>query len=1021
MYSEAHDFRIEVGYKNSANDPTVKKLGVQLKRNFSLSMKNMEIVRVYLLRINARPQQVQQIANEVLTDRIICKNTVNALWTQDYDFIIERRFRPGVTDNEAKTCREQIGLLLGRKLRDEELVQTAMMYVLKSAPQADVEKFSKIVANPLIHETTNFPKGTYPRVSFKSALHRVPPTETVNLQEVLDGDVQAAMQKTGLSMWRLLALPVTELKTLGLKKRQAKDDDLRKLSIKMTLALSPQELIVFRDYLEKPAVKKKRLAVGLAGPTDAELEAFAQTQSEHCKHKIFNATIDYKKETIKSVYKTYIRGATESLARKRPDMVSVFKDNAGIISFNSEQYVCFKVETHNTPSALDPFGGAETGIVGVNRDVLGAGLGAKPIANTNVFCLADPFHKGEIPPSVLHPWRIFECVREGVESGGNKSGIPTVNGAYVFDERFLGRPLVFCGTIGMMPKKAAGKDTAQKGAKPGDKIVVVGGRIGKDGIHGATFSSAELDESSPATAVQMGDPITQKKMSDALLEARDRGLMESITDNGAGGLSSSIGEMAIQAGGCDFDVAKAPLKYPGLAPWEILLSEAQERMSVAVSQANLDAFMALMKHRCVEATVLGEFTNTGLFHVRYNTHTIAYLDLEFLHDGLPPLRLEAAQPEPFVPAKRKNIDVKKALPILLADLSVCSKEYTIRQYDHEVQAQTIIKPLVGIERDGPSDAAVLKPIHSSWKGLVISCGISPTLGDHDSYAMAQASLDEAVRNAIAVGADPKSIVVLDNFCWPDPIFDPKSNADGKQKLGKLIEACRGLYDAAIAFEMPFISGKDSMKNDFRYEKDGATKKISIPPTVLISAMGTMPDIRQAITMDAKCAGDLVYVIGKTADHLLGSRFEAHFGAQSQVPRVDVPAAKKTYEVVHEAIKAGLIASCHDCSDGGLAVALAESAFAGGLGMSIELSKVLQEADLTDSVVLFSETPSRFVITVPKLKQKALEQAIKTIPFSLVGETTKDQFLRIKGKEGVSRWSLKELKAAWQQPFGESDG
>ena len=1027
MYAEAHDFRIEVGYKNPRQDPSVQKLKLQAKKNFGLALKDIEIVKAFIIRITARDQQIKKIADEVLTDRIIQRNTINSPWTSGYDFVIEKKFKPGISDNEAKTAREQIGLLIGRKLRWDEWVHTSLLIVARSISEQDAGKLAGIIANPLIHNTIIYKKGSWPWISSPAITtdKNRDKVETINLHEVLEGNVNSAIKNTGKSYWELLALEPKQLKEFGLKKRVAKDDDLRKLSEKMTLALTPKELKTFREYFQKPTVKKKRAVFGLSGPTDVELEAFAQTQSEHCKHKIFNAQIEYvngkKSTTIKSIFKTYIKSATEELSKKRKDLVSVFKDNAGIIAFDEKNYVCFKVETHNAPSALDPFGGAETGIVGVNRDVLGAGLGAKPIANTDVFCLADPFYKGTLPPGVLHPWRIFEGVREGVESGGNKSGIPTINGAYFFDEKFLGRPLVFCGTIGIMPKKAAGKDTAVKKAEVGDKIFMVGGRIGKDGIHGATFSSAELNEASPQAAVQIGDPITQKKMLDALLEARNFGLIKSITDNGAGGLSSSVGEMALQTGGCEVDIASAPLKYLGLVPWEILLSEAQERMTVAVEPKNIEAFNELMKRRAVESTLIGEFNASGMFHVKFEGKTIAYIELSFLHDGLPALKLIAEPNYQNRDQQKKKIDIEKAMFTLLSDLSICSKEYTIRQYDHEVQGNTIIKPLVGPKKDGPSDAAVIKPIGSSWKGLVVSNGLCPLVSDFDSYSMAQCAVDEAIRNAICVGADPKTIALLDNFCWPDPIYDVSTNPDGKHKLSQLVDASRGAYDSALAYETPFISGKDSMKNDFRYKKDGKTVKISIPPTLLISAIGSIPDIRQAITMDAKCARDLVYIIGATKNDLAGSRFAKYFGG-SGIPKVDMQAAKQAYEKLHSAIISELVSSCHDCSDGGLGIALAEVAFAGGLGMQINLKAVPKEDELKDDEILFSETPSRLIVTVPKIKQKSFETKMNGINFALIGsvnETPNLVFTLTNGKK--ASFALKDLKDTWKEPFGDTNG
>ncbi|MEK6967011.1 MAG: AIR synthase-related protein, partial [Nanoarchaeota archaeon] len=876
MYAEAHDFRIEVGYKNPKLDPSVQKLKMQAKKNFGLTLKNIEIVKVFLMRVTAREQQIKKVAEEVLTDKIIQRYTVNSPWTDDYNFLIERKFKPGISDNEAKTAREQIGLFLGRKLREDEWVKTALLIVTKGLVQKKVNELAEIIANPLIHDTIVYSKGSLPLAAIETATSdkNRGKVETINLYETLDGNFEASMRRMSMSYWELLTLSTKELMDLGLKKRTSKDDDLKKLSDRMTLSLTSEELKIFREYFERPQIKKKRAAIGLEGPTDVELEAFAQTQSEHCKHKIFNAQIEYSNRknssTIKSLFNTYIKSATENLSNKRKDLVSVFKDNAGIINFDEKYNLCFKVETHNAPSALDPFGGAETGIVGVNRDVLGAGLGAKPIANTDVFCLANPFYKGSLPPGVLHPWRIFEGVREGVESGGNKSGIPTINGAYFFDDRYLGKPLVFCGTIGIMPKKVAGKNTSIKKAEPGDKIFMVGGRIGKDGIHGATFSSIELSEESPQAAVQIGDPITQKKMLDVLLEARDLELIKSITDNGAGGLSSSIGEMALQSGGCEIDIASAPLKYHGLVPWEILLSEAQERMTVAIEPSNVVVFSELMKLRGVEATLLGEFTNSGMFHIKYAGKTAAFIDLEFLHNGLPPLKLVAEANYVPKPLNKKKVDLSKAMLTVLSDLSVCSKEYTIRQYDHEVQAGTIIKPLVGPYYDGPSDASVLKPVFDSWKGIVVSNGLCPALSKFNAYSMAQCALDEAVRNAICVGADPKSIVLLDNFCWPDPVFSQNGNQDGKHKLAQLVDACRGIYDAAIEYETPIISGKASMKNDFRFNKGNKTVKISVPPTLWISAMGTIRDVRLAVTMDAKCPVDFVFVVGLTKNHLAGS-------------------------------------------------------------------------------------------------------------------------------------------------------
>ncbi|MCK4502451.1 MAG: phosphoribosylformylglycinamidine synthase, partial [Desulfuromonadales bacterium] len=489
----------------------------------------------------------------------------------------------------------------------------------------------------------------------------------------------------------------------------------------------------------------------------------AQTWSEHCKHKIFSAKIEYEDEhgnlqVIDSLFKTYIVGAT---AKIRENLgaddycLSVFKDNAGVIEFNDDWSVVFKVETHNSPSALDPYGGALTGIVGVNRDGMGTGMGARLIFNTDVFCFASPFYEKELPPRLLHPRRIFDGVIEGVEHGGNKSGIPTINGSIVFDDRFAGKPLVYCGTSSLMPRLLNGQQCHDKKVLVGDRIVMTGGRIGKDGIHGATFSSEELHEGSPVTAVQIGDPITQRKMFDFLIIARDRGLYNSITDNGAGGLSSSVGEMAEDTGGLELHLDRAPLKYPGLQPWEILISEAQERMTLAVPADKLDAFIALATDMDVEATDLGTFTDSGYFHCLYEGKTVSYLSMEFVHEGVPQMVIPAKwQPRDLSePDFSQPENLATELQQLLSRLNICSKEAVVRRYDHEVQAGTVIKPLTGVTNDGPSDAAVFRPLLDSFEGVVVSHGICPSYSDIDTYHMMACAIDEGLRNYVAVGGD----------------------------------------------------------------------------------------------------------------------------------------------------------------------------------------------------------------------------------------------------------------------------
>jgi phosphoribosylformylglycinamidine synthase len=606
-------------------------------------------------------------------------------------------------------------------------------------------------------------------------------------------------------------------------------------------------------------------------------------------------------------------------------------------------------------------------------------------------------------------------VHRGVRDGANQSGVPDVNGAIVFDDRYAGKPLVFCGTGGLMPARVCDRPSHEKKARPGDLIVMVGGRIGKDGIHGATFSSEELHESSPAAAVQIGDPITQKKMVDFLLEARDAGLYTCITDNGAGGLSCSVGEMARYSGGCELHLDRAPLKYPGLAPWEILLSEAQERMTLAVGPGKIDQFMELARRRSVEATVLGTFTDSGRLHVLYGGKTVAYLSMDFLHEGVPKMQLEAQwtcreHEEPKFP---EPSDLTADLKSVLGRLNVCSKERFVRQYDHEVQGGSVLKPFVGVANDGPGDASIVKPVLGSDRGVVVACGICPKYSDIDTYHMMACAIDEAVRNAVCAGAKIGHIAGLDNFCWPDPVQSEKT-PDGTYKLGQLVRACQALYDYCTAYDLPCISGKDSMKNDFRV---GDTK-ISVPPTVLFSVIGVIEDIKNAVSMDAKRPGDVVYVVGETRDELGGSEYLASKGyIGNTVPQVDAAVARATYEELSRAIEEGIVASCHDISDGGLGAALAETAFAGGFGMEIDLRNVPGSIERSDTV-LFSESQSRFVVTVSPDKKRRFEAIMGSCLFAPIGTVTEQERFNVTGLDGryVVQTTIGELKEVWQAPL-----
>ncbi|WP_319470591.1 AIR synthase-related protein [uncultured Pseudodesulfovibrio sp.] len=961
--------RVIVGLKEGVRDVVGEKFARKIKSELDMDVKGVRIVNVFTLEGLSQEQVDLALERAALHDPVLHEVALEPL-ARDFDWIIEVGFRPGVTDNEGRTARETLGVVLGLSKDELESVKvyTSKQYLVTAdMDEAGIQHVAKdLLANELIQ-----------RFEYKSA--------AVWADD--PGFEAKAARVTGKASDAVAIIPLSTMT----------DDEMMDFSRANTLALSLREMHDIRAYYADPAVVAERKTVGLpADPTDAEIEVLAQTWSEHCKHKIFSSKITYEnRETgktieLSSLYKTFIQNPTKVLRQRNAESgpfgdycLSVFKDNAGVLKFSETINVCMKMETHNSPSALDPYGGALTGIVGVNRDPMGTGIGANLLCNTDVFCFASPFHEGELPPRLLHPRRVFEGVREGVEHGGNKSGIPTVNGSIVFDERYLGKPLVYCGTIGTMPVEIAGKPSHEKCALPGDVIVMSGGRIGADGIHGATFSSEELHEGSPATAVQIGDPITQRKMYDFLMRARNLGLYNAITDNGAGGLSSSVGEMAEDSGGFEMDLAKAPLKYDGLKPWEILISEAQERMTMAVPPEKLDEFMALSAEMDVESTVLGNYTDSGKYLVRYGDKMVTCLDMEFLHNGVPQMELDAVWERPQIADDEVPVpeDQGALLRDMLGRLNICSKEYVVRQYDHEVQGKSAVKPMVGVKADGPSDAGVVRPELDSDRGLVVAHGICPQYSDIDTYWMMANAVDEAIRNAVAVGGDVKYMAGCDNFCWCDPV-QSESTPDGHYKLAQLVRANQALAHYCLGFGVPCVSGKDSMKNDYK----GGGQKISIPPTVLFSVIGVIPDVNKCVTSDFKKAGDKIYLLGLTRAEFGGSEVAGQLGfSSSRVPQVDLLSAKARYEALFGAIQDGLVSACHDCSDGGLGVSLAEMCIGGRLGANVDLSAVPVNGDINLTGVLYAESASRLVVSVPAEKADAFEAAMGGGACACIGE------------------------------------
>ena len=784
---------------------------------------------------------------------------------------------------------------------------------------------------------------------------------------------------------------------------------VRELSDEELGALS-KDKDLFLNLVEMQTIQAHYRELGRE-PTDVELESIAQTWSEHCVHKTLKSSVDMsvggEEVHFDNLLKETVFRATKELDKGW--CISVFADNAGAVEFDEDSAVCFKVETHNHPSALDPYGGAATGIGGVIRDPMGTGMGARPIANTDIFCFGEPDKKlQDIPKGVLHPRRIMKGVVAGVRDYGNRMGIPTVNGAIYFDDRYMANPLVYCGNIGLMDKRKCFKNP-----QSGNLVVVVGGRTGRDGIHGATFSSGQMThehETVFSHAVQIGNPITEKKMLDVLLKANEAGLYEAITDCGAGGLSSAVGEMG-RSLGAEVDLEKAPLKYAGLSYTEIWISEAQERMVVAVKPENLEAITRIFDGENVQSTVVGRFTDDKKLKLRYNGRQVGELDMDFLHDGVPKYSRKAVWEGAQLsePSLGEKDNYNDELVAILSSYNVASKEWVIRQYDHEVQGGSVVKPLTGAANDGPSDAAVIQPKLDSDRGLAISCGMNPLYGDIDPYRMALAGIDEAVRNIVCVGARVDRIALLDNFCWGD--------CTRPRTFGTLVRAAQACYDGAMAFEAPFISGKDSLNNEFACE-DGTT--ISIPATLLISAISLVDDIHKCVTMDAKRASNLLFIVGETKNELGGSHYyklKGHLGANA--PAVDLELAPRIAARVSKAIAEGLVVSCHDCSEGGLAVGLAEMGFAGGLGIRADLRGLPRSKDCcgADSQ-LFSESNSRYIIEIEPEKYDAFAKLMLNLPFGQIGSVTDDGRLVVKAEDGraVIDAGVDALKKAWQKPF-----
>ncbi len=1009
--------RIEVWPASGEPDLRSKAVIDEARAVFGFAV-GVACAKVYLIESTLDEQELRRVAGELLADPVSERFHLGAAGFDEgrSPSLVEVHYLPGVMDPVAQSTRDAIGEMFPEVDPEAVQVRTGVRFDLLNtdAPPEALRRFAeRSLANAVVQETHLKP------------FH---PPRFPQAHEV---------------QFKLRHVPLRELD----------DAALMKMSREAHLFLSLEEMRCVRDYFR--AAQRE--------PTDIELETLAQTWSEHCVHKTLKSRVRYRGAgfgdqgsavvdrpghrverdgtvVIDNLLKSTIAAATAKLMTEehfRRWCVSVFKDNSGVVRFDEQHAVCVKVETHNHPSAIEPYGGAATGIGGCIRDVMGTGLAAKPIANTDVFCVALP-EVNDLPKGVIAPKRILKQVVAGVRDYGNRMGIPTVNGAVYFHEDYLGNPLVFAGCVGLIPL-----DKCFGAARSGDRIIAIGGRTGRDGIHGATFSSAELTDTHAhefAHAVQIGNAITQKRTLDVILRARDhdRGcLFSAITDCGAGGFSSAVGEMGAQIG-ARVNLDQAPLKYAGLSYTEIWISEAQERMVLAVAPDKVPLLGELCDSEGVELCDLGEFgfldAGQPTLVLQFRGVEVGRLSMGLLHEGIPtPVRdavwsghategprdqgtKAEAQPERIDPGSAGPW-IARSLHSLLSHPNIASKHWIVRQYDHEVQGGSVVKPLCGSTQSGPSDASVLRPKLSSQRGIAIACGLQTGLSEKtpggDSYWMALAAIDEAVRNLVCVGADPSHIAILDNFCWP--------RCDQPENLGSLVRAAEGCHDGALAYRTPFVSGKDSLNNQFTTEQG---KVIAIPPTLLITGLGIVCDVTRCVTMDLKSAGNVLLMVGVTDAAMGGAHATVcavrGSGIGVQIPHVDLRQGPANAKAVAELIAHGRVASAHDCSDGGMLVAAAEMAFASDVGLDLELDAMPAADELSPFAACFSETPSRYLLEVAPKHVDAVIRHLRAagVPFGQVGLTAKHDRLTLRSSRHgrLIDEPLESLRNAWLKPL-----
>ncbi|MFP3979787.1 MAG: phosphoribosylformylglycinamidine synthase subunit PurL [Desulfobacterales bacterium] len=990
--------RLEIALKPELFDAEGAGIQSKARTYFNICPDVIRTVHIVTIDADLSPDQLETVRTEIFTNPVTQISDFRPL-DLSFDWCIWVGYRPGVKDNAGHTAVEAMADVLGMPFDPEQGAYTSRRFCIRGGDlsRQDAEIIAKeLLSNDIIQQVR------------------------VYGAEEWDPDTGV-----GIIIPKVQLDHTPTVTTIPIDSDQA----LREISDARNLALNANDIPVIRKYFLEPEVQAERRAMGLQDPTDVELEYISQARSDHCNHNTFQGRFFYTDletghtETVDNLFKTFIEAPTRRLQEQKDWVISVLWDNAGVGRFDDSHYYVITGETHNSPSNMEAYGGAITGIVGVYRDPLGTGKGSRLIMGSYGFCVGDRDYTGELRPK-LHPRRLLDGVIEGVRDGGNKSGIPTPFGQVTFHPGYMGKCLVFVTAVGMMPAAVAGTPAEQKTTSPGELILMCGGRVGKDGIHGVTASSEIFSESTPAGHVQIGDPYTQKKMHDFLLQARDEGLIRFITDNGGGGLSSSVGESARFSGGCEVQLDRVPLKYAGLDQWEIWVSESQERMTVAVHPDDAARFFELSEKHAVESTVIGQYTDSGKLHITYGGKTCAYINMDFLTRGFPGWEFEAQWRSPEMrglhePVLGEPADYAGLLKDMLARPNICSREWIVRQYDHEVQGTSVIKPLVGRDRDVNSDATVLRPVLYSERGLAFSQALLPFYSAIDAYDMTACTIDEAVRRLVAVGGDPAHIGGVDNFCWPNIQYDPKGNPDGKFKAAQLVRSCRALADTCMAFGIPLLSGKDSMYVDGHLPGAyGETHKLSALETMQFSATSVIADIDRCVTMDVKFAGDLLYVLGETKDELGASEYYDRFAYIGRnVPRAEPEAFLPMYRDLHRAICRGLLTSVHGVYRGGLGVHLALCAMAGNLGLSAELDRIPAQQELRADRLLFSETPGRFIAAVCPENRAEFESLMENHPCTCIGEVTESPGFEIRCQgRCLAAVPVADLKSAWKQPF-----